>query len=90
MKAKKSFKGKLIKLVVENFSETEISLISQELLQEYLNKYLSFETNVSTLASEEYEHEHIKCGSVTFTDENNKPHVIDFDIQHFDEFIEKS
>ena len=55
-----------------------------------MNKYLSFETNVSTLASEKYGHEHIKCGSVTFTDENNKPHVIDFDIQHFDEFIEKS
>ena len=78
MKTKKSFKGKLIKFVVENLCKNElINYISQETLQEYLNKHLSFKTEVSMFTiSEQLD----KDTEIKFIDEDNTPRVINIHI----------
>jgi hypothetical protein len=78
MKSKKSFKGKLIKLVVENLCKTEFTWISQTTLQEYLDKHLSFKTEVVNFTLNEYQVG--KHAEIKFTDEDNKPRVIDVHI----------
>lgn len=77
MKAKKSFKGKLIKFVIENLCKTEFTWISQETLQEYLNKHLSFKTEVTNFTVNEQVG---KDAEIKFTDEDNKPRVINLHI----------
>jgi hypothetical protein len=78
MKSKKSFKGKLIKLVVENLCETEFMWISQTTLQEYLDKHLAFKTEVVNFTLNEYQVG--KDAEIKFIDEDNKPRVIDLHI----------
>lgn len=78
MKTKKSFKGKLIKLVLENFCKTEFMWISQATLQEYLDKHLSFKTEVSNFTLDE--DKFAKNAQIKFIDEDNKFRVIDIHI----------
>lgn len=78
MKSKKSFKGKLIKLVVENLCKSEFTWISQTTLQEYLNKHLAFKTEVVNFTLNEYQVG--KDAEIKFIDEDNKSRVINLHI----------
>ena len=85
MKAKKSFKGKLIKLVIENFCKCDFAWISQTTLQEYLNIHLSFKTEVSDFTLDE--DKFTKNAQIKFTDENNKFRVIDIHVAQIEKSI---
>jgi hypothetical protein len=74
---KKSLNGKLIGLVLKNLCKENFELITQELVQDELNKYLAFKTRVSDFRLSE--DQSFKSAGISFTD-NNEFRVINITI----------
>jgi|JFJP01.1.fsa_nt_gi hypothetical protein len=75
---KKSLKSKLIGLVLKNLCKENFELITQELVQDDLNKYLAFKTRVSDFRL--CEDQNFKSAGISFTDDNDEFRVINVTI----------